>query len=235
MDVGRWGNLPGSPRPRPSCRTSRATTLVLLKLDHVLIAVNDLAAAAREIEARYGLASIEGGRHPGWGTANRIVPLGEAYLEQVAVVDEAEAAQSPFGRWVAGACSRLAQPLGWAVRTHRLDDVARRLGLTVGAGSRVGRGGRLVRWRLAGIEQAAAEPSLPFFIEWGQGTSLPGRAPATHRAGTVQIAGLQLDGDADRLAAWLGAHRLPITVRAGAPAIAGIVLAGAAGEIVLDF
>ena len=60
----------------------------------------DLAAAAEEIEARHGLASIEGGRHPGWGTANRIVPLGEAYLELVAVVDEAEAAQSPFGRWV---------------------------------------------------------------------------------------------------------------------------------------
>jgi hypothetical protein len=26
-----------------------------------------------------------------------------------------------------------------------------------------------VRWRLTGVEQAAAEPSLPFFIEWGRG------------------------------------------------------------------
>ena len=94
----------------------------------------DLAAAAREIEARHGLASIEGGRHPGWGTANRIVPLGEAYIELVAVVDEAEAAQSPFGRWVAQAHPTLAQPLGWAVRTNKLDDVARRLDLVVAAG-----------------------------------------------------------------------------------------------------
>src|SRR6266566_4075646 len=130
-----------------------ATTLVALELDHVLIAVADLATAGREIEARHGLASIEGGRHPGWGTANRIVPLGEAYLELVAVVDQAEAAQSPFGRWVTGVHSNRAQPLGWAVRTHQLDDVARRLGLTVGAGSRATRSGRLVRWRLAGIEQ----------------------------------------------------------------------------------
>ena len=33
-----------------------ATTLVALELDHVLIAVADLAAAAEEIEARHGLA-----------------------------------------------------------------------------------------------------------------------------------------------------------------------------------
>jgi Glyoxalase-like domain len=196
--------------------------------------VADLAEAAQEIEARYGLTSIEGGRHPGWGTANRIVPLGEAYLELVAVIDEVEAAQSPFGRWVAAAHSTLPRPLGWAVRTNELDDVARRLDLTVAAGSRVDRNGRLVRWRLAGVERAAAEPSLPFFIEWGRGTPLPGRVPASHRAGAVQIAKLRLDGEADRLATWLGAHSLPITVRPGPSAVAGIVLAGPAGEIVLD-
>ena len=202
----------------------------------MLIAVSDLAAAARAIEARHGLASVEGGRHPGWGTANMIVPLGETYLELVAVVDESEAARSAFGRWVAGAGAQatLAQPLGWAVRTDRLDDVARRLALTVDVGSRTGRDGRFVRWRLAGIEQATAEPCLPFFIEWAHGTALPGRAPVTHRAGAVKMERLQLDGDGDRLAAWLGDHRLPITVRPGVPAVAAVFLTGAAGEIALD-
>ena len=194
----------------------------------------DLAAAAREIEARHGVASIEGGRHPGWGTANRIVPLGEAYIELVAVVDEAEAAQSPFGRWVAQAHPTLVQPLGWAVRTNKLDDVARRHGLVVAAGSRAARAGQLLRWRSAGIEQAAAESSLPFFIEWGHGTTLPGHAPAPHPAGAVQIARLQLDGDPDRLAAWLGAHHLPITMLPGTPALTRIILTTTAGEIVLE-
>jgi hypothetical protein len=205
----------------------------MVKLDHILIAVADLAAAVREFEARYGLVSIEGGRHPGWGTANRIVPLGDTYLELVAVVDRAEAAQSPFGSWVAAAHPTLARPLGWAVRTHELDDVARRLDLTISPGSRVARDGQLVSWRLAGLEQAAAEPSLPFFIEWGQGTPLPGRGPAAHPAGAVQIAKLQLNGDANRVAAWLGPHRLPISICAGAPAVESIVLIGAADEIVL--
>jgi Glyoxalase-like domain len=203
-----------------------------LELDHVLIAAADLAAAAHEMEARHGLASIEGGRHRGWGTANRIVPLGQAYLELVAVVDEAEAEQSPFGRWVAAAHPTLVRPLGWAVRTDRLDDVARRLDLPVEPGSRVDRSGRLVRWRMAGVEQAAAEPSLPFFIDWGKGTSLPGRCPVTHPTGTVSVESLQLVGDADRIAAWLGTHRLPITVRPGTPALASIALTGAAGWIV---
>jgi Glyoxalase-like domain len=212
------------------CPPSR---LLALELDHVLIAVADLAVAARETEARYGLVATEGGRHPGWGTANRIVPLGEAYLELVAVVDDAEAAQSPFGRWVAGACSGVGEPLGWAVRTHDIDAVARRLGLTVRAGSRVAPGGELLRWRTAGVEEAAVEPSLPFFIEWGQGVPLPGFATATHPIGRVELRKLVLEGDRDRLAAWLGNESLPISVRPGAPAIARIVLSGSAGEIVL--
>jgi hypothetical protein len=195
--------------------------------------VSDLPRAAQEIEARYGIASIEGGRHPDWGTANRIVPLGQAYLELVAVVDAAKAAKSAFGRWVAGVRPKLAQPLGWAVRTDELDAVARRLGLTVHAGSRAAPGGERLRWRSVGIDQAAAEPSLPFFIEWAQGTPLPGRADATHPVGRVGIALLELIGDADRLAAWLGDHALPIAVHSGTPAVVSIVLAGAAGEIVL--
>ena len=144
-----------------SCPRSRTSPLTL-ELDHVLIAVADLEAAARELEARHGLTSIEGGRHEGFGTANRIVPLGDTYLELIAVVDEAEAAQSPVGRWVAEA--RRGRPLGWSVRTNRLDDVARRLELTVIPVSRATPHGRLLRGLIAGIEQAAAEPSLPFFI-----------------------------------------------------------------------
>lgn len=199
----------------------------------MLIAVTDLAAAARDIEARYGLASVEGGRHPDWGTANRIVPLGSSYLELIAVVDQHAAAGSSVGRWVASGASRPGRPLGWAVRTGELDETARRLGLTVSAGSRVAPTGEVLRWRSAGIQQAAVEPLLPFFIEWGRGIRLPGSTPVAHPAAPAGISKLLLDGDPSRLAAWLGDHALPIVVRAGIPAVAAVVLAAPTGEIVL--
>jgi hypothetical protein len=195
--------------------------------------VADPVSAARELETVHGLASVEGGRHPGWGTANRIVPLGGSYLELIAVVDASEAELTPFGRWVAASSPATTRPLGWAVRTDRLDDVTQRLGVTVGAGTRVDASGRLLTWRLAGVEQAVAEPSLPFFIEWGRKTPFPGRAPVVHPAGAVQLSGVRLDGDAGRLAAWLGDARLPVEVHAGAAAVASVVLTGDAGEIVL--
>lgn len=204
-----------------------------MELDHVLIAVEDLAAAGLEIEARHGLASIEGGRHPAWGTANRIVPLGDSYLELVAVVDVAKAAESAYGRWVASGVFGTARPLGWAVRTSQLDEIARRLDLPIHAGSRATPGGEQLRWRSAGIDQAAAEPSLPFFIEWGTQTKLPGQAAIRHRVGTAKISRLGLDADPGRLTGWLGDHRLPIVVRDGKPAVTTIYISSDAGEIAL--
>jgi hypothetical protein len=192
-----------------------------VQLDHVVVAVSDLAAAAADFEARYGLPSVEGGRHPGWGTANRIVPLGDAYLELIAVVDESEAALSSFGRGVAGAVADRSQRfLGWAVRTNELDGVAERLGLEVQAKSRDRPDGSVLRWRLAGVEQALAEPCLPFFIEWAGDAVLPGRcAPA---AGELER--LELEGDPERLAGWLGEHSLPVSVSGGSPAVRRVVV-----------
>jgi hypothetical protein len=203
-----------------------------MQLDHVLIAVADLAAAGRKIEVRHSLASIDGGRHPAWGTANRIVPLGDSYLELVTVVDPDRAAENAFGRWVASGVST-ARPLGWAVRTSQLDELARRLELAVHVGSRTTPGGDQLRWRSAGIDQAAAEPSLPFFIEWGSQTQFPGRVAIHHRAGTARIATLALTANSGRLDDWLGHHQLPIVVRAGKPAVNTIHISSDAGEIIL--
>jgi Glyoxalase-like domain len=197
----------------------------------VLIAVADLAQAARQIEEGYGLVSLEGGRHRDWGTANRIVPLGDSYLELVAVVDAAAAASSAFGQWVAGAAGAELAPLGWAVRTRNLPGIVIRHGLEVTVGSRITRDGRVLRWRLAGIEEAAAEPFLPFFIEWGRGTPFPGRSGAGRGSDPPpKIVQLQVLGDPERLADWIGPDRLPVLVRLGTPSLTSVVLSGADGE-----
>jgi hypothetical protein len=202
-----------------------------LQLDHVLIAVTDLTAAARRFELMYELVSIEGGRHPAWGTANRIIPLGGAFLELVAVVDASVASHSVFGQWVGGAATTAGHLLGWAVRTDDIEAASRRLGLTPKSGSRVGNDGKSLRWRSAGVEQAATDPVLPFFIEWAPGSVLPGHG---RRHPRWSISQLMIRGDAERVMSWLGDESLPITVVVGASAIIGLLLDGPDGQIVID-
>jgi hypothetical protein len=205
-----------------------------LELDHVLLASPDLDAASNVLRDRWGLVSVAGGRHPAWGTANRIVPVGDAYLELVAVVDDDIAGRSAFGRWVAAARPLFIRPLGWAVRTVSIDAVARRNNLNVDTGSRTAPGGRVLRWRVAGVEHAAAEPCLPFFIEWSAGTPHPSQAPVSHEAGAVTVARLELDGDVDHIRTWCDGDRLPITVRPGQPAVTSVVLTTSTGELTID-
>jgi hypothetical protein len=201
-----------------------------VEIDHLLIRVPDLDSAARALETEHGLASVPGGRHPGWGTANRIVPLGETYLELVTVVDEREAEGSLFGRWVLEAPDG---PMGWCARPPSIEAEAERLELELHSGSRDTAAGDLLTWRFAGFEQAAAGPALPFFIEWGDLTLFPGRIAVEHPSGPVELTELALTGDAGRIAEWLGPHQLPITVRPGPPSLDRIVLTGRAGQLVL--
>jgi Glyoxalase-like domain len=200
-----------------------------MELDHVLIAVTDLEAGAREVETRIRVSSVEGGQHRDWGTANRIVPLGSSYLELVAVVDHRVAAASAFGRWVGEGATDAGRLIGWAVRTSALDEVAGRLGLAIRSGSRITPAGEELRWRSAGVDEAIAEPCLPFFIEWRDGVRLPG----TENSRPATISRLVLEGNPDRLAAWLGEHSLPIHMIDGPAEVAAMVVSTSAGEIIL--
>ncbi len=203
----------------------------MLAIDHVILPVRDLAAEVARLKARYGLVSVEGGRHPAWGTANWIVPLGESYLELVAVADREAASRSAFGRWVASALP--GSPLGWAVRTDSIDAVGRRLGQPVLPGSRVDPRGALIAWRSVGVEIAVREPGLPFFIQWGDGMQVPGAAAVRHRDGSVSLTLLSVAADQERLADWLGDHDLPIAVT-GSSGAWSISLTGAHGKLTLE-
>jgi hypothetical protein len=203
----------------------------VLAIDHVILPVRDLALEAAGLEARYGLASCEGGRHPAWGTANWIVPLGDTYLELVAVVDRETADRSAFGRWIASATA--GRPLGWAVRTDSIDAVGRRLGQPVVPGSRVDPRGAPITWRSVGLDTAVRESGLPFFIQWGDGVPLPGAAAVRHRDGPVTLKLLSVAADQVRLADWLGDHHLPIALT-GPSATSEIILTRGQGDFTLE-
>jgi len=184
-----------------------------MRVDHVIWATADLDAAAQRMEREHGLAATGGGAHDGMGTHNRIVPLGGGYLELLAVRDAREAAGSPLGRAVTARLERVGEGLmGWAVAVDDVEAVAHRLGTEVARISREG-----FTARLTGVPEAMAEPCLPFFLERRHAVPDPGAGAA---AGGITW--LEVAGDPERLAAWLGGAELPVRVVPGPPALRAV-------------
>lgn len=205
----------------------------MLKLDHVVYGVADLDQAGRHLLATAGLASVAGGRHPGWGTGNRIAPLGDSYLEMLAVVDPTEAALDPVGGGFARLLAGGDRPLLWVLATDDLEGVASRLGLAVRAKSRQLPGGGRIAWRSAGIEAALANPALPFFItREGAASEHPGRIPCAHPAQARDIAWVGVGADPAELAEWLGGQEVPVRI-GGAPGVNAVGITTPTGEITL--
>jgi catechol 2,3-dioxygenase-like lactoylglutathione lyase family enzyme len=207
----------------------------MLRIDHVVYAVRDLDDAAVWFRTEFGLDSVVGGRHAGWGTANRIVPLGEQYLELIGVVDEAEAAATDFGRSM---LERTQAGDGWYTIAVASDDVVmvgERLGLEVDAGSRERPDGGVVRWRMAGLMDPRREEWMPFFLTWDVSREFhPGRARAGHGIQVEGIAWVEIGGDPERLRAWLGEEELPIRFASDEPGIRRVAVATSDGEVVID-
>lgn len=205
----------------------------MVRIDHVVRGVRDLDSAGRVMLEEFGLASVVGGKHEGWGTGNRIVPLGTAYIELIGVLDAAEAATDPVGRGVISSVAGGDTWMCWCVSTDDVEAAAARLNLPVAAGSRVRPDGTALRWRSAGFEFALANPSLPFFIQWEVPPELhPGRGPAPHRIAPTGIAWVEV-GDDPRLAGWLGGDDLPIRTVAGAHGVLGVGVSTADGDVTL--
>jgi hypothetical protein len=204
----------------------------MLAVDHVIWAVRDLDEAAAELEGRYGLGSVVGGRHAGHGTANRIVPLGgDAYLEVMAVVDPGEAAGSPLGTRV---LDRVGSFFGWCVRADDVTAEGARLGRILMAMDRTNAEGARVAWRIAGLEDAVEDASLPFFITWDMDRSLhPARSRVAHRVEPAGVARVTVASDPAALAERLGrGHGLPVEVVAGEPhGVVSVTVRTAGGEL----
>lgn len=207
----------------------------MMRLDHLGYAVRDLDEAAVRFREESGLDSVVGGRHVGFGTANRIVPLGDQYIEIVGVVDEAEAEGSAFGRSV---LDRAADGGGWLVIVVTTDDVdaeAARLGLEVSSGLRQRPDGSEVRWRMTGLDAPQRERWMPFFMTWDMPAELhPGRQRAGHGVRVTGLAWVEVGGDEERMREWLGGGELPIRMADAPPGIVRAAVATTDGEIVIE-
>lgn len=211
-----------------------------LSLDHVLLAVADLDEAALRLGNHPGLTALPGGRHPGVGTANLIVPLGGDYLELIAIVDQAEAATMRRSQRVREAVAGGRTFAGWAVRTNSLEKLRsslERLGLATNDpfdGGRVRPDGVLLRWRT--LELADPTPSDPFFIEWQVPPgSHPAEQPAAHRSRASGISRVTV-GAGGPVIGMLAEAGIPVQVAgigAGQPGLVSIELATPSGSLTI--
>ncbi|MCB5907299.1 VOC family protein [Streptomyces pinistramenti] len=201
-------------------------------LDHLVLATPDLDRTVAEFAGLTGLRPVPGGSHPGRGTRNCLLGLGDgAYLEIIGPDREAPAPAGP--RWfgidtLSGPCL-----VTWAARCT---DIAARVararaagldpGTPVAMSRRTPDGGRLA-WRLT--PPGAACGLTPFLLDWGD-------TPHPTAAGLPVLPLLSLHATApdpgaaaDRLAA-LGV-RWPGAPFAAGPASLTAVVAGHRGAV----
>jgi hypothetical protein len=145
---------------------------VLIGIDHVIVAVREPNVAVEELAEALGLRPGGGGRHAAHGTCNRLIWLGDSYLELMGVFDAALAADSWWGRHALTLLkSADAAYMGVALASDDLTADADRLrsaGSVVGEpepGERVRPDGQAVRWRLAHAPSADPQLGLTFLIE----------------------------------------------------------------------
>jgi Glyoxalase-like domain len=184
-----------------------------VRIDHVIYATADLDRAAARIEREFGLTAVRGGRHERLGTHNRIVPLGEGYLELLAVADAEEAAASELGRAVTQRIDSVGDGLlGWAVAVDEIAPHAARLGIEQTTIARQG-----MSAQLAGLAESMEDPFLPFFIARDPGIANPARTDNGPGITWIEVA-----GDRETLDHWLGAAALPVRLVSGEPGVRAV-------------
>lgn len=201
-----------------------------MRLDHLILACADVDATATRLLADHGLGSVVGGEHPAWGTRNRLVPAGPAYVELMGVGDRTVAETTPLGRRVLETTADGDAWLGFAVEPDDLDATAARLGLAVTAGSRTRPDGSTISWRSAGMEEMVAR-DVPFFLAWD---GVRGADVHPDEGGPAEVVKVEVGGDVEALRTWLGDDVPGLRLVGGEPGVRRVELATPRGPLVLS-
>lgn len=202
-------------------------------IDHVILGVVDVDAAAERLRAEHGLGSVAGAVHLG-GTRNRIVPLGpECFLELLGIEDTAK----DDGAWLEATLQGRDRLLWWCVGVADLDDTAARRGLPLRVPRPAEDDGATIAFRSAGMPQYP----LPFFLaiigDRERRHRLQARryAAAGHTCAPTGFTWVEVGDHQPVLEGWLGPdHGLPVRYAPGTgPGIHACAIATADGEVVL--
>jgi hypothetical protein len=141
----------------------------------MLLGVSDLERGIAFVEERTGIRAKFGGVHPGRGTQNALLALGERrYLEIIAP----DPKQEKIAQHAEIKEMREPRLVGWAAHTDDVAALAKRAtdagvaGVGPIDGSRVRPDGKTLRWKVFGLSDDQGG-LLPFFIEWSRDSVHP--------------------------------------------------------------
>jgi hypothetical protein len=163
-------------------------------LDHILLGCNDLGKGIAFVEEKTAVRAAFGGVHPGRGTRNALLSLGEKHYLEIIAPDPAQPnATEPLSLEL----KKLTEPrlVGWAAHPGDLDAFARKL--------------RTLNWKtltLANDQQGL----LPFFIEWSADSVHPSAdAPAGCKIARFEMSGPD-SAELSRLCKLLALEDVPV-------------------------
>lgn len=175
-----------------------------MRVDHVSYAAESggLRDTAARLAEAVGVAAVDGGVHPRFGTRNVILPLTQGrYVEVVEVLDHPASDKAPFGQAVRRRSADGGGWLGWVVAVDDMTPHERRLGREAVIGSRRRPDGVELSWRQLGVKGLVSDPQLPFLVSWdGIGDLHPSAAGPS----SVALESLQIAGHKERVTQWLG-------------------------------
>jgi hypothetical protein len=206
--------------------------------DHLLLGCSDLDQGIVFVESHTGVRPAIGGVHPGRGTRNALLSLGQLHYLEVIAPDPAQTTTPTTRAELPVMLKRLTSPtlVDWAVHTSDIVGVADRLrkaGITFhgpSAGSRARPDGKMLHWQTLNLDNDR-EGLLPFFIQWGADTVHPSAdAPAGCKLESFAV----VSPESALLSSEFQKLGIDVQVASGSSARLRVVIAGPKGKFNLD-
>ncbi len=152
-------------------------------IDHLVYATPDLDASIDYLATRLGVRAEVGGHHPGLGTRNALLSLGDRKYLEIVGPDPLQADHAE-PRWFG--IDRLTKPklVTWAESGSDLELLrkrARKAGIELGevsGGKRMRPDGQVLSWHVTSPFTVIADGLVPFFIDWDTSAHPSQHAPA---------------------------------------------------------
>jgi len=202
-------------------------------LDHIILGCNDLDLGVELVEQNTGVRPAIGGVHPGRGTRNALLSLGDRRYLEIIAPDLAQSEIVHFPQIRSMTDPRL---IGWAVHPPDIAATAKLLRENKIAfqgpddGSRKRPDGRVLTWKTINLADDR-HGLLPFFIEWSADSVHPSKdSPARCRLEYFEI----MSSDPEELASTLKRIGLDLTVQRSDKSRLRAFLSGPKGDLGLS-